>query len=66
MLCINGFVLTSSTNECKAFFKFIFEFLAETEQNFKQIARREYWSKCNVLYINDFSQQALQTYRRLF
>ena len=35
-------------------FEFIFEFLAKKRIFFKGIARREYWSKCNVLYINGF------------
>ena len=33
-------------------FKFVFEFLAENRNFFKRIAKREYWSTCNVLYIN--------------
>ena len=31
-------------------FKFVFELLVENYKIFKRIARREYWSKCNVLY----------------
>ena len=54
MLSINGFVSTSSINEWKVYsnFKFVFELVAENRKIFKQIARLENWSKCNVLYIN--------------
>ena len=38
----------------KAFFKFFIEILAKKRNIFKRIARREYGSKCNVLYINGF------------
>ena len=43
------------TNE-KVFsnFKFVFEILSENIKMFKRIARREYWSNCNVLNINGF------------
>ena len=34
--------------------KFVFGLMAEHRKKFKRIARREYWSKCNVLYINGF------------
>ena len=57
VLCINGFVSTSSTNKWKVFFfnfGFVFELLAEKWKIFKRIARHEYWSNCNVLYINEF------------
>ena len=33
------------------YFEFVFEFLAENWKIFKQIARREYWWKCNELTI---------------
>ena len=50
MLCINGFVSTSSTKYWNLFsnFEFVFELLAENRKIFKRITRREYWSKCNV------------------
>ena len=35
-------------------FKLVFELMAENRKIFKLIARREYWSKCYVLYINGF------------
>ena len=40
--------------------------LSENRKIFERIARREYWSNCNVLYINDSSWQALQTDGKLF
>ena len=48
-------------------FKFIFELMAENKKIFKFITKREYLSKCNVLYISmDSSWQALQTNGKLF
>ena len=35
-------------------FEFVFELLAENWKILKRIARRGYWSKCNVLYVNGF------------
>ena len=61
MLNINRFVSSSSINKYKAFFKFQISFWnfgrkprILTEKKIKRIARREYWSKGNVLYINGF------------
>ena len=55
MLNINEFVsTTSSTNYWKAFFKLVFILMAKKRKIFKQIAKPEYWSKYNVLYINGF------------
>ena len=54
ILYINGFVSTSSTNKRKAFFKLVFELMAENRKILKRIPRRGYWSKCNVLLINGF------------
>ena len=36
-------------------FQIIFELLAKNLKMFKRIAGREYWSKCNMLYINGFA-----------
>ena len=33
-------------------FEFVFKFLAKNRKFFKRIVMREYWSNCNVLYIN--------------
>ena len=33
--------------------KLVFEILVEARKIFKRIAGREYWSKCNVLYMNE-------------
>ena len=35
-------------------FKLVFESLAENQKIFKRILMREYWWKCNALYINGF------------
>ena len=35
-------------------FKFVFDFLSKNRKFFKQVARREYWLKCNMLIINEF------------
>ena len=35
-------------------FEFVCELMAESRKILKKIARFEYWSKCNVLYINGF------------
>ena len=55
------------TNE-KLFFKFRIRFRINDRNRkiFKWIARREYWSNCNVLYIIYLSWQALQTNGKLF
>ena len=68
MLYINGFFSTSTTNLWKAFFsnfKFVFELMAENLKIFKRIARREYWSNCNVLsgISMESSWQALHSYQ---
>ena len=47
-------------------FDIVFELMAENQRIFKRIARREYWSKCNVLYINGSSWQALETIENFF
>ena len=62
MLYINGFVYASSTKLFLSNFKLVFELLAKNQKKFKQMARREYWSKCNVLYINRF----VKTNEKLF
>ena len=48
----------------KLFFKFWINFLifGRNQKFFKRIARCEYWSNCNILYISrDFSQRAVQS-----
>ena len=49
-------------------FELVFEFLAKNWKFFKWIVRREYWSKCNVLYgiSIDSSQLVQQTNGKLF
>ena len=37
-------------------FKLVFELLTKKTKLFKRIARREYWSNCNVLYIRGVSE----------
>ena len=69
ILCINGFVSTSSAKNGKFFsnFKLVSQILAENRIMFKRIANYEYWSNCNVLYISmDSSWQALLTIGKLF
>ena len=38
----------------KSYFKLVFEILAENRKIFNRIAKREYWSNYDVLYINGF------------
>ena len=50
------------------FFKFriCFELMAENWKKIKRIARREYWSKCNVLYINGFDSTCSTNWWKAF
>ena len=65
MLCINGFISTSSTN-LGIFFnlKRVFKILAENRKIFKRIAKIDQHAMCYISI--DSSRQALQTYEKLF
>ena len=47
-------------------FKFAFEILTENQKIFKQIARRQYWSNCNVLYINGLYSMSSSNWWKVF
>ena len=54
MLHIDIFVTTSSAKSyIFTKFQIVFESMAENRKILKQIVRRKYWSKRNVLYINE-------------